>query len=281
MPQQSASSTNSLVSDISTKTTGCNQIKGEELQYLDRHKLDCGPHKALQSFRMTGSGCSGSKQQYKYTCGATAILTTATKKTSCHKVDGKRLQHLDHHKIDCGDSQAVLSFKMTGSGCSRKKKRYKYTCGATAYSTAITKKTGCNAIDGKKLEYLDRHKMSCGDGQVLQSFHMTGEGCSGNKKRFTYKCATIVGPTPAPTQTPTAAPTPLRQLCLTDASVPGWKQGDYTSKVDLLYNPTLVIPLDTQICNITLNPNGRMRSWLLLCATLRMLGSSGGTAHTF
>ena len=39
---------------------------------------------------------------------------------------------------------------------------------------------------------LNKHVVSCDEGQALGSFELVKEGCDGNKGRYAYKCVTIV-----------------------------------------------------------------------------------------
>merc|ERR1712178_47353 len=127
--------------------------------------------------------------------GDLSTHNVVTKTSGCNVIDSKELEFLDRHHVACDNNQALLSFKMTRSGCSGGNQQYQYTCGDVPVSNVVTKTSGCNPIEGKKLEFLDRHHVACDNNQALLSFKMTNGGCSGNNEQYQYTCGSITGAT--------------------------------------------------------------------------------------
>merc|ERR1719446_1005225 len=55
-----------------TRSTGCNQMHGKELQYLDRHNVQCEAGEVMASFKVVRTGCSGDDMKYEYECATVA-----------------------------------------------------------------------------------------------------------------------------------------------------------------------------------------------------------------
>merc|ERR1719181_1745338 len=110
--------------------------------------------------------------------------------TSCNAMDGKKLQYLDRQHVKCENGDAIATFKVTRHGCSGNDMRYKYTCAKAQLGDLSTEQTFCNKMDSKKLQYLDRQDVKCGDGKLLAGFKVVRSGCSGKDMRYEFQCGT-------------------------------------------------------------------------------------------
>jgi len=177
---------------VTTKRSSCTQMDGKKLQYLDRQSVACGPGQALVSFRVVRSGCSGRNMRYEFKCSNVRLTGTATtKRATCTQMDGENLQYLDRQRVVCGSNQALLSFRLIRTGCSKRHMRYEFKCGNLQLGKATTKHIGCSQMDGEKLQYLDRQNVICGANQLMLSFRVVRTGCSGRNMRYQITCAAI------------------------------------------------------------------------------------------
>ena len=131
-----------------------------------------------------------------------------TKYTNCQLLRGKRLQYLDRQQLRCSAGYALTDFVV--EACSGNDMRYKYHCTKLDNGNSVyTKQTGCNDLDGRQVEYLDRHSLDCGD-DFLSAMTVTRSGCSGSLMRFQYECTSpVVTPPPTPTPPTPAPPAPV------------------------------------------------------------------------
>jgi len=75
--------------------------------------------------------------------------------------------------------------------------RYQYTCctPSRGYHSCRDVATPCNHIAGRRVEYLDRHDVACGEFEAIQSWSFGGHGCNtmgwGVGMRYHYKCCKL------------------------------------------------------------------------------------------
>merc|ERR1711871_181907 len=106
---------------------------------------------------MTVGGCSDNPSPPPALVGA-----TSTEYSGCHLIDNEHDQYLDRQGVDCGRGKVLNFFGMTRHGCSGSNQQYEYKCGAATVQATSTVYSGCNPIDNKNLEYLDRQNVDCG-----------------------------------------------------------------------------------------------------------------------
>lgn len=64
-----------------------------------------------------------------------------------------------------------------------------YTCNTVPTMGECTwRDTGCNAINGETIQFLDRHNAQCHAGEIMTGWDMTEAGCSGNNRKIAYQC---------------------------------------------------------------------------------------------
>jgi hypothetical protein len=174
-----------------TKKTSCNLLRGKKIQYLDRQNLKCGTGKAMASFKVISSGCSGNDMRYQYDCMEADYgedTTTFSKSTSCELGHNKKEHYLDRQNVDCGSGNLISNFDV--SSCTGDNEKYSLKCiKPESPLTDVTKhQTGCHTGVKKDLQYLDRLKVSCPDGKGLTRFQMSRSGCSSSKVRYNFWC---------------------------------------------------------------------------------------------
>jgi len=127
------------------------------------------------------------------------------KATPCNDMWTRPLQWLDRHNLDCGSGNAMTYWTVSSSGCSVEQstggQRYKFKYQCTAVVGGVTgtheRTTDCEFMHDRKLENFDRHKVYCGNGEVLRGW--TVEGCNGvghiwgtnGMGHIRYKCSTM------------------------------------------------------------------------------------------
>ena len=123
---RSGCTTSGVASQVETKYTSCQLLRGKRMQYLDRQQLRCSAGYALTDFVV--EGCSGNDMRYKYHCTKLDSGNSVyTKQTGCNELDGKQVQYLDRHSLDCGND-FLSAMTVTRSGCSGNHMRYRYEC---------------------------------------------------------------------------------------------------------------------------------------------------------
>jgi len=111
-----------------TKYTPCNHAQYTDLQFLDRHHVNCGHGNVLTGFYFARNGCGGRNMRYRYTCATPRAQMggTQTKYTGCNIAGQHRLQYLDRHAPDCGHGRPMQGFYF--QRCHHNRFRYKYEC---------------------------------------------------------------------------------------------------------------------------------------------------------
>jgi len=126
--------------------------------------------------------------------GATAIVEERS--SECSDLKEQTLEFLDRQNVECGADEAISSFLLTADDCSNNDMHYEYGClsissVARSLESAADRETDCSQMRGETLEFLDRQAVACLDGEVLQSFKVTGDDCSNNDMRYAYSCAAL------------------------------------------------------------------------------------------
>ena len=169
------------------KSTKPNHWGGGNSIYLDRHNVDCG-NKALKGFHLRRP--RGNQINYKYQCGGTTSGASINKNSGTNNWGGGHTLYLDRHRVDCGPNP-LHQFKLTRPN--RSSVRYDYKCGDSRHSGGCRQKnTGWN--QGHRMSiYLDRHKISCDNDEVLKSFKLNRQPRTGwpGKMRYDYECCKI------------------------------------------------------------------------------------------
>ena len=175
----------------------------EGIATLDRHTISCDSNQALTSYVLNGQ--CGSGKQYEYVCESATLSSTVSKTTNCEPKGNGKINNLDRHNVACDSGQVMTSFKV--ASCGGDNLKYEYTCGVTTLSgSKATLTTPCDNADNF-IPNLDRHRIICNNGDLLQKFQLVNNGCSGDDKKYEFDCVGIAHPTNAPTASPTKAPT--------------------------------------------------------------------------
>jgi len=110
-----------------TRYTGCNDIDGKGLHYLDRHNVACASNEVMTGFRLIRSGCGGSNLRYQIQCARVrGINASKYKYTTCNDLRDRNCEYLDRHSTDCASDEAMALWRM--EFCSKNDFRIKYLC---------------------------------------------------------------------------------------------------------------------------------------------------------
>lgn len=175
--------------------TSCQHLRHATAEYLDRHSLQCPANSAIQQFTVTGSGCSGNNMRYQYTCGSVSLRASTTRFSSCQELDGQQMQNLDRQSVYCSSNEVITGFQVVRTGCSGKRMRYKITCGAVTLAPKTQRNSGCQEIDHRNAEYLDRQNPTCKRGEFMTNFQVVRTGCTGIYQQYQFYCAAARGAT--------------------------------------------------------------------------------------
>lgn len=113
--------------------------------------------------------------------------------TPCNEIDGKQVQYLDRHAVNCGSAQALVSFGMTRQGCSGINQHYSYACQDANFTGSRVAYSPCQLGWAQSIQYLDRHDARCNPGEAIQAFHLGKNGCGGNDMKYAITCARYEG----------------------------------------------------------------------------------------
>lgn len=136
------------------------------------------------------------------------------KGTNCNNADGKTINYLDRHEVECSAKERITEFRFTnheansGVGrCDGRFFQYVYTCteDSGAEGEEMEVEGGCqdwrvrqNHAQGGTDEWLDRHHPFCGDGYALKEFHFARGNCGSSEMRYKWLCAPVTMPRPSP-----------------------------------------------------------------------------------
>ena len=160
--------------------TGLNEGSGQ-VQYLDRHILDCGDQKVINQFNLHREG-NNFRYNYKCSTGGAPFTGILSKNTPDNENNRGYVQYLDRHDVKCDDDSFLSYFRLvTGANSTM---RYDYRCSKT------DKPLTCRSLSTPQNErgdtyYLDRHNIKCEDDEALQRFKLeTPDG----KIAYNYTC---------------------------------------------------------------------------------------------
>ena len=186
--------------------------------YLDRLTPSCAPDEYLTSLYLNTSydergfarslidtalrrNSSDDRNQYVYKCCKVnpnvknARIKAVDSTTPWSSIGDRSTKYLDRHTLDCGDDGMLNKFGLSMSS-DRKNIRYNYTClkSHVPYSTfpnSVCTELQTNPnVEGDGYSYLDRHVMTCPQGQALASFNLVRD--PGNKFHYNYKCCSTM-----------------------------------------------------------------------------------------
>jgi len=148
----------------------------------------------MQGFGM--KGCGGNQVRFDYDCDAIPNAAirggSIQRKTGCNKLRNQDLQYLDRHNVACGTDEVMQDWYIRQDTCGGDDMRIMYNCLPVLSQTCGTFHTGCNAINGKEIIYLDRHQVSCPTHQpYLKRWQLKPDGCSSGNMRIEYDCCSI------------------------------------------------------------------------------------------
>lgn len=161
--------------------TGFNEGSGQ-VQYLDRHILDCGDQKVINQFNLHREG-NNFRYNYKCSTGGAPFTGILSKNTPDNENNRGYVEYLDRHDVKCDDDSFLSYFRLvTGANSTM---RYDYRCSKT------DKPLTCRSLSTPQDErgdtyYLDRHNIKCKDDEALQRFKL--ETTLDGKIAYNYTC---------------------------------------------------------------------------------------------
>mmetsp|Transcript_4728 Transcript_4728/g.8814 ORF Transcript_4728/g.8814 Transcript_4728/m.8814 type:complete len:525 (+) Transcript_4728:238-1812(+) len=196
--------------------TGCQLIGGKDLEYFDRHNVNCPPGTVLSRFRMVRDCSDWDYATIRYNCDVDNVASDAVETegcggtpkpswlpdtehdTGCQEVEGKSVAYLDRHNIECPEGSFLAGFQMNRNCGDSKYARIEYKCRRPENlpSNCAVRETDCNPTK-ETLPYFDRFDVSCPrEHPLLGSWQMTREDCMGEYHRIKYSCCSSMTATP-------------------------------------------------------------------------------------
>ncbi|CAB9527640.1 Hepatocyte growth factor-like protein [Seminavis robusta] len=178
------------------KDSGCND--NGTLEYMDRHKLDCGANYAMADWHLVRCG-DNDRFHIKYGCRAIPDgATVDTHRTTCQEGEERNIEYLDRHNVACPHSNQVLQqWHFRSHLCPGIGANIEFKCATLPAGKKVQNcqsyNTGCNDIHGRKIIYLDRHKLTCPAGKYMKQWTMDPSGyCGSGRSQFQYTCCDVV-----------------------------------------------------------------------------------------
>jgi len=174
----------SITSTCYTGTTAANIVSSDyyhSAHYLDRHSVACKDGYALNDIALK-SDTTG-KIYYAFTCCSFPVDSCDWNETQNEDRGDNSTFNLDRLYVNAGDYRLLAGFKLQSPGDEQWNYTYK-SCGTTS-NVKTSYDTGCNDDGDGSIFYLDRHEVSCGKGNAVNSFIMKRED---GTIRYNYYC---------------------------------------------------------------------------------------------
>merc|ERR1719336_2628652 len=113
--------------------TGCNDMSGKRLEYLDRHHNQCRDqaNSVMTGFRLGGYGCNyergGNQMQFENRCsGVRGVASATNHATGCNDIRNRQNEYLDRHNVACPGNKVLTYWKL--NFCGGNNWKIDYTC---------------------------------------------------------------------------------------------------------------------------------------------------------
>ena len=163
-----------------------------KVYYLDRHNVDCGydhDPDGLNGFQLKSNN-DNATIQYEYKCLTGIDTSDGGEHNTAPDVDGDppHSVYLDRHTVDC-KNKPITQFKLHRNSTGDKI-HYKYHCAKGPNSnTCRDVTTEYNDQGAGNVIYLDRHAVSCNEGEYLSKFRLDADdNDTTGRYRYEYKC---------------------------------------------------------------------------------------------
>ena len=173
-----------------TYYTPLNHDGGGNIVYLDRHIVDCGKNKMMQSLHLMRN-LTLRKYHYRYTCCTTPNACYQKTFHNNFTYDGRgNAIYLNRQNVQCQNDDYITYFHLNRNPALNKV-RYTYKCcdfhgkSKTNYNAA----TPWNRDDEDNARYLDKHNISCIHGYGLTKFRLVQLPPS--HYRYEFKCTKV------------------------------------------------------------------------------------------
>lgn len=154
--------------------------------YLDRHNAQCSVNEVLNALAVERQG---SQWRYAFTCCALSNLGfTQDASTSFNSQGDGQTYYLDRHTVACPSGHSLTYLKL-GRNTGMSLIRYTYGCTPDARQLLVSKLTPANDDGGARSCYLDRHRLECPSGSVLNRFRLTRP--SSDSISYEYRCRQV------------------------------------------------------------------------------------------
>ena len=154
---------------------GCELVVDQQSQNFDRFIASSGFADGLHGFHLHTNNCmdTANNKRLVVSHNPSRKGSCTTHYTPCGLLDHRNIEYFDRHTLDCGtSSSAMTEFKL--ERCDADNMRFRYVC-CEYYEervASLTRTTDCNEVQGKRLEYLDRHPVACLESGVMTHFQM-------------------------------------------------------------------------------------------------------------
>ena len=173
-----------------TYNTPFNNDGGGNFVYLDRHTVDCGQNKMLESVQLMRDRTLNN-YRYKYTCCITPRQCQQETFNTNFTYDGRgNTVYLDRQNVQCPNNDYMSSFNLNRNSATGNRVRYIYKC-CHLHDTSKTVYNGVtpwNSDGGGNALYLDRHRIKCNRGYGLTQFRLVRLP---PLYRYEFKCAKV------------------------------------------------------------------------------------------
>ena len=160
---------------VSADLDGCELVVDQHAQNFDRFiASSASSTEGLNSFHLHTNDCTDTANNKRLVVSHSPSRKgpCTTKYTPCGLLDHRNIEYFDRHTLDCGSGQVMTEYKL--ERCDADNMRFRYVCCEYYEERGPTmlRHTDCDEVQGKRLEYLDRHPVACPYPAVLSHFQM-------------------------------------------------------------------------------------------------------------
>ena len=108
--------------------TNCQRNRGEHMEYLDRHNIQCPAGQVLTHFHLTGHGCSHNYMKFQFWCRTAEIGHWKDEDSTCQTLRGHNGEYLDRQRPQCASNEVMTGFQLHSGGCRGDGMRFRTRC---------------------------------------------------------------------------------------------------------------------------------------------------------
>ncbi len=151
--------------------------------YLDRHNVLCDSGYGLNKISLKRISSTSTDIYYEFRCCSMPQDSCTDMETQNADIGDNSTFNLDRLDVDAGKNRILSGFSLKTIGTTEWNYNYR-SCGVTTQIASYFD-TGCNDDGDGSIFYLDRHTVSCSEGNLISQFRLQREN---GTIRYDYSC---------------------------------------------------------------------------------------------